>query len=112
MSKRRKPGNVNPKSRFSKGDNPYYLREKEINRKLNLFSRNYYNMDLKDEDNYWVMFDLRMEIKTLLRQQEDLVWVKSINRRMAYFDQLSKFKFIYSRWKKATYPIFVKHFGA
>lgn len=111
MSKRRKYGNVNPKKRSKKVDNAYYLREKEINKKLSLFIRNFHSLDLKNEKNYWIMFDLRNDIKNLLSQQESLIWKKSLKRRMVYFEQLAKFKEVYSKWKNLTYPLYLKFFN-
>lgn len=110
MSKRRKRGNINPKKRMKKIDNPYFLREKEINKKLSLFRKNFYTMDLATEDNYWTMFYLRLELKDLLRQQEPYIWRKTLKRRMIYFEQLSKFKDIYTRWKNTTYPLYLEFF--
>lgn len=111
MSKRRKRGNINPKKRMKKIDNPYFLREKKINKKLSLFIKNLKTMDLKNENNYWIMFYLRLELKELLRQQEPYIWKKSLKRRMIYFEQLDTFKRVYSKWKNLTYPLFVEFFG-
>lgn len=37
----------------------------------------------------------------------ELVWYKSAKRRNIYGEQLSRFKFVYTKWKRETYLIYL-----
>ena len=106
MGKRYKKGNHKRKKNRPKDD--FYRREKILNKKISDFRHRFYNLKHPPTvDEYYIMNRKRMDIKTLLDLQSNLVSSQSYRRRTFYYWQLEKFKSIYSRWKKYTYYIFL-----
>ena len=105
MGKRRKPGNVNHKKQIKRKGTAYFRREKEINSLLRTFVQLVYNpsYDLQNINSYRKMNEIRMKLKKLFDEQGKLVWYKSAKRRNIYIEQLSRFKFVYTKWKSETY---------
>ena len=101
MGKRYKAGNVGKQR--NKPRVLYYRREKEINRLINLFKKSYYTLRyLNDINNYFLMYQLKDNIKQLFYNQENMITTQSFKRRNIYYKQLSRFKRIYTRWKRDT----------
>lgn len=105
MGKRRKPGNVNPKKQIKRKETAYFRREKEINRLLRTFVQLVYNpnYNLQSIASYRKMNEIRMKLKKLFDEQGNVVWYKNAKRRSIYSEQLSRFKFVYTKWKSETY---------
>ena len=113
MAKRYKKGNRKKKPKNVKPSNIFYDREKKLNRLINSFICNYYNMSYPpSEDEYEDMNNQRIEIKHLFHLQEDDLWKQSSRRNYFYRKQLSSFKYYYTAWKKFTYYIYLdQRFG-
>ena len=101
MGKRYKKGNVG--KRRNRPRILYYRREKLINNKINEFKNKYYDYNyLNDYETYVELFILKSEIKQLFYNQEQILSTQSYRRRSIYYQQLSRFKRIYSKWKNET----------
>lgn len=105
MGKRRKPGNVNPKKQIKRKGTAYFRREKEMNRLLRTFVQLVYNpnYNLQSIASYRKMNEIRMKLKKLFDEQRNVVWYKNAKRCSIYSEQLSRFKFVYTKWKSETY---------
>ena len=108
MGKRYKRGNH--KRKKEKSSDVFYQREKVLNRKINDFKNSFYHLEHPPTlDEYIIMNKKRMDIKTLLDVQGNIVSRQSRRRRTFYYWQLEKFKRIYTKWKRYTYYIFLTH---
>lgn len=107
MGKRYKKGNHKKKKSLSKHD-AFFDREKTINTLLNNFVQHYYDLSYPPLDSeYSHMNKQRLILKKLFARQGEVVWNKSRRRRSVYYDQLSRFKFYYTKWKHLTYYIYL-----
>lgn len=85
----------------------YFNREKKINRLINRFMKFVFHANLNDLDVYDETNRLRLDIKMNLDMQSSELHMQSRRRRFVYYDQLAKFKTVYSIWKTRSYPAFI-----
>lgn len=91
-----------------KSDSDFFLREQKLNRLIDSFFGKYHNLSRPAVVNeYDEMNKLRLEIKRLLLLQEEMIWQQSYRRKRFYYEQLSRFKSIYTTWKFFTYYIYL-----
>ena len=107
MGKRYKAGNHGRKRKPRPSDK-FFRNEKELNKLINKFMD--YLFHRFDEDSftcYEIMNKLRLEIKRKFDVQGKQLHHVGVKRRYVYYDQLGKFKFVYTHWKKKTYCIYI-----
>lgn len=85
----------------------YFNREKKINRLINRFMKFVFHSNLNDLEVYDETNRLRLDIKMNLYIQSSELHLQSRRRRFIYYDQLAKFKAVYSIWKTRSYPAFI-----
>lgn len=85
----------------------FFNREREINRLINRFMKLTYHRNVNDLGVYDETNRLRLDIKMNLDIQSKYLHTQSRKRRFVYYDQLSKFKAVYSIWKKRSFPAFI-----
>lgn len=91
-----------------KHNNDFYLREKELNKLISKFVKDYYSLAYPPlEEEYDDMNKQRLEIKRLFYLQDSELWHQSKRRKRFYHEQLNKFKYYYSAWKHLTYYIYL-----
>lgn len=110
MGKRYKKGNVGRKRKI-KQKQIYYRREKLINKLINQFKTHYFNSysSLNTVKKYKEMYLLKSSIKFQFHLQESDLFQQSHNRRSVYYDQLNRFKLIYTMWKRSTRYAFLSY---
>lgn len=109
MAKRYKKGNRKKKSKQQKPVDVFYNRERTLNRMINKFKKDYYNLSYPPSDSeYDDMNEQRKEIKHLFGLQDGELWKQSARRNYFYRKQLSEFKYYYVAWKKYTYYIYLE----
>lgn len=85
----------------------FFKREKKINRLINRFMKFIFNSNLNNLDVYDETNRLRLDIKMNFDMQSEELHMQSRRRRFVYYDQLAKFKTVYSIWKKRSFPAFI-----
>ena len=108
MGKRYKKHNRSRKRSKNNNREIFFKREKELNIQINKFMDYYYHLFDRDSFKcYELMNDLRLDIKHRFDIQSKDLHRVSHKRRYVYYDQLAKFKFVYTSWKHSTYCIYI-----
>lgn len=107
MGKRYKKGNHSRKKPVIVND--FFAREQVLNKHINHFINQYFNLQRPPiSSEYEDMNQERLEIKRLLDLQSPELYNQSERRRRFYNDQLTRFKYYYTRWKHLTYYIYLE----
>lgn len=91
----------------SRQNDVYFKREKKLNRLINRFMKFIFHSNLNDLNIYDETNRLRLDIKMNFDMQSEELHMQSRRRRFVYYDQLAKFKTVYSIWKKKSFPAFI-----
>ena len=109
VPKRYKKGNRKKKSKSMKPVNIFYNRERQLNKMIAKFKKDYYNLSYPPLDSeYESMNKQRLEIKRLFDLQDGELWKQSSRRNYFYRQQLSEFKYYYVAWKRYTFYIYLE----
>lgn len=87
--------------------NDFYAREKQLNKLINNFIKDYKHLNPYSISEYKRMDKNRLEIKRLLSLQSGELWKQSHRRKRFYYKQLNKFKYFYVAWKHRTYYMYL-----